>query len=134
MVTADSTNYAALLAEITCLVMHEGFRAVPKCQHPYLSQVLYRRNILQVLQAVCQREDELQIVLQNELATAQSLWKLRNLTVTCLNAIEQWQKVFPWNRVFVYEGQEYAKKTKTDLTLVRSKLNSSLQENHENQQ
>lgn len=115
MVTADSTNYAALLAEITCLV-------------------LYRRNILQVLQAVCQREDELQIVLQNELATAQSLWKLRNLTVTCLNAIEQWQKVFPWNRVFVYEGQEYAKKTKTDLTLVRSKLNSSLQENHENQQ
>lgn len=112
MVTADSTNYAALLAEITCLV-------------------LYRRNILQVLQAVCQREEELQMVLQDELATAQSLWKLRNLTVTCLNAIEQWQKVFPWNRVFVYEGQEYIQKTKTDLSLVRNKLSSTLQENQE---
>lgn len=108
MSTAEPANYATLLAEITCLV-------------------LYRRNILQVLQAVWNREQELREVMRGA-TTPESLWQLRKLTVVCLEAIEQWKQIFPWNKAFVYQGQDYVVKTNTDLSLLKGKLNASMQE------
>jgi len=113
MALVEPATYATLLAEITCLV-------------------LYRRTILQVLQAIWHREQELRQVLQ-EASSPEHLWQLRKLTVVCLEAIEQWKRIFPWNQSFVYRGQDYILKTNADLSLLKSKLNSSLQSNHENQ-
>jgi len=96
-------SYAALLAEITCLT-------------------LYRRNILQVLRAIWEREGELQRVLKTTEVEAADMWKLRNLTVGCLEAIQKWQKIFPWNKMFVFQGRDYIEKTNTDLTLLQGKL------------
>jgi len=92
------------------------------CFPDAMRETLYRRNILQVLRAIWEREGELQRVLKTTEVEAADMWKLRNLTVGCLEAIQKWQKIFPWNKMFVFQGRDYIEKTNTDLTLLQGKL------------
>ena len=55
------------------------------------------------------------------------IWKLRNLTATCLESIDQWKRIFPWNHRFLYKGQEFQDKSENDLEILMVKINSHSQ-------
>jgi len=107
MMQVTSDAYATLLAEITCLL-------------------LYRRHTLATLQHVSRREEELSMMMRGVPNMAE-IWKLRNLTATCLESIDQWKRIFPWNHRFLYKGQEFQDKSENDLEILMVKINSHSQ-------
>ena len=84
--------------------------------------MLYRRRVVQLLRCIWAREEELERVLADGIFEPQALWHLRNLTAACMEAIEGWRLIFPWNRTFLYAGKDYVAKCDEDLEVLQAKM------------